>query len=124
MKKLFTLFLAALMLVSCLTACGSDASGALKVIDVPLTVEEYAFAIHKERLDLLEQFNNTLQEMREDGTLQRILDHYLHKDDGSQVQASQDGKKSIFGRIANEFHINFVTNDRYKFLLRGLGITL
>ena len=96
----------------------------LKLLSEPLTVEEYAFAIHKERLDLLEQFNNTLQEMKDDGTLQRILDHYLHKDDGSQVQASQDEEKSIFGRIANEFHTNFITNDRYKFLLKGLGITL
>ena len=96
----------------------------LKLLSEPLTIEEYAFAIHKDRPELLEQFNNTLQEMKEDGSLQRILDHYLHKDDNPLIQAVHTGEKGFFGRIANEFHTNFITNDRYKFLLKGLGITL
>ncbi len=56
MKKLLTLTLAAAMLVVSLVSC-SSASSEVKVIDIPLTEEEYAFGVDKAQPELLEQAN-------------------------------------------------------------------
>ena len=56
MKRLLTLTLAAAMLVVSLVSC-SSASSEVKVIDIPLTEEEYAFGVDKDQPELLEQTN-------------------------------------------------------------------
>ena len=52
----------------------------VKVIDVPLTVEEYAFGIDKAQDGLLESVNAILAEMKEDGTLDAIVAAYATGD--------------------------------------------
>lgn len=48
----------------------------VKVIDVPLTVEEYAFGVDKAQNDLLASVNTILAEMKADGTLDAIVAAY------------------------------------------------
>ena len=52
----------------------------VKVIDVPLTVEEYAFGVDKAQDGLLESVNAILAEMKEDGTLDAIVAAYATGD--------------------------------------------
>ncbi len=48
-----------------------------KVIDVDLTSEEYAFGVDKTQEDLLEQVNDFVGKIMEDGTLEEICDNYF-----------------------------------------------
>ena len=49
---------------------------AIKVIDIALTEEEYAFGVDKEQADLLAQVNAILATMKTDGTLAKIVAAY------------------------------------------------
>ena len=52
----------------------------VKVIDVPLTVEEYAFGVDKAQSELLTSVNTILAEMKADGTLDAIVAAYATGD--------------------------------------------
>ena len=58
MKKLLAICMAAALSVSMLTGCGSKVeeakSDAVKVIDINLTQEEYAFGVDKDQPELLD----------------------------------------------------------------------
>ena len=48
----------------------------VKVVDIPLTVEEYAFGVDKNQPELLDQVNAIIAEMKADGTLDAIVHAY------------------------------------------------
>jgi polar amino acid transport system substrate-binding protein len=54
----------------------SETSG-LKILDEAFAVEDYAIAIAKGNEDLLDKVNAALAELKEDGTLQAIVDKYI-----------------------------------------------
>lgn len=83
-KKILSLLLAAAMVLSllALTSCGS-ASTEVKVIDIPLTDEEYAFGVDKNQPELLEAANTFIAKIMEDGTFDEICNHYFG--DGTPV---------------------------------------
>ena len=49
----------------------------LVLLDEAFTEEDYAMAIAKENTELLEKVNKALAELKEDGTLQAIVDKYI-----------------------------------------------
>ena len=49
----------------------------IKVIDIKLTDEEYAFGVDKAQPDLLESLNAYLKGIKEDGTFDGILSKYF-----------------------------------------------
>ena len=49
----------------------------LVVLDEAFVVEEYAIAVNKEKTELLEQINASLQKLIDDGTVQTIIDKYI-----------------------------------------------
>lgn len=75
MKKLLALALAAIMLIGCLAGCGSSAK--VKVIEIDLTSEEYAFGVDKTQPELLTQVNDFIKKIKEDGTFDEILNKYF-----------------------------------------------
>ena len=78
MKKITALLLAALMLVSvlgALTACGGNAG--VKVIDIALSEEEYAFAVAKDDAELLTQVNDFMKKIKENGKFDEICNNYF-----------------------------------------------
>lgn len=50
----------------------------LKILDTEYANEDYAIAVNKEDTELLEQINQALSELKADGTLQAIIDKYIH----------------------------------------------
>lgn len=98
LKKFAALALTAVMVCS-MAACGSSgdtgssssgsssASGSnegtdsaakgVKVVDIDLTEEEYAFGVDKNQPELLEQVNSFISQIKEDGTLDEIFDKYF-----------------------------------------------
>ena len=103
-KKLFALVLASVMAVS-MTACGesksasdnsgsakSDSAGSskgVKVIDIDLTNEEYAFGVDKDQEELLTQVNDFIGKIKEDGTLDDICQKYFGGGEPTAVKSAQ-----------------------------------
>ena len=77
MKKILALALAAIMLIGCLAGCGSSSGPKVKVIDIDLTSEEYAFGVDKTQPELLDQVNAFIKKIKEDGTFDEILNKYF-----------------------------------------------
>ncbi len=76
MKKIIALALVCLMLVSCFASCASSVKG-VKVVDVKLTEEEYAFAVQKGDTELLNSLNAFMTEIRESGKFDEIINKYF-----------------------------------------------
>ena len=53
------------------------ANEGLKILETEYAVEDYAAAMNKENQELLEKFNEALNELIEDGTVQKIVDKYI-----------------------------------------------
>ena len=85
-KKYLALAMSCVLSISAFTACGDSGSGdkvTAKVIEIDLTSEEYAFGVDKEQPELLEQVNEFIEEIKEDGTLDKICNNYFG--DGTPV---------------------------------------
>lgn len=107
MKKLLALVLAALLCATCLVAfasCkkkgdadGEDAADApvVKVINVALTEEEYAFAVAKGNDDLLAQLNAYLTKIQGNGTFTAIVNKYFG--DGTPTAVTSAATKKTDG---------------------------
>ena len=80
MKKVLTLLLSLVLTISCvicLASCGKKAKQ-LKVIDVPLTAESYAYAVQKGNTELLTTVNELLAELKANGQLDQIINSYFN----------------------------------------------
>lgn len=83
MKKIITLILALTMILSMtfsLASCNSDNSetgDVVKVVDVKLTDEEYAFVAKKDNTALVNDFNAFLAEIKENGTFDALVAKYF-----------------------------------------------
>ena len=81
MKKILSVILMAAMLLTsvlALAACGGSSSGnALKVIDIPLTSEEYAYAVAKGDAELLASVNEFLAEIKSNGKFDEVINKYF-----------------------------------------------
>lgn len=79
MKKLLAFTLAALMAVGCiftLASCKKNSSE-LKVVDIPLTEEKYAFAVQKGDSEMLGKLNDFLAKIQSNGTFNEIMNKYF-----------------------------------------------
>lgn len=55
----------------------AEANNNLKVLDEALAKDEYAIALDKKNDKLLEQVNKAIKELKEDGSLDKIIDKYM-----------------------------------------------
>ena len=54
-----------------------DSNEGLKLLDTPYTEEEYSYEISYDNQEVYDLVNGALQEMLEDGTVQKIVDKYI-----------------------------------------------
>ena len=54
-----------------------ETTDGLQILDTDYVQEDYAAAIQKGNTDLLNAVNGALKELKEDGTIQKILDNYI-----------------------------------------------
>ncbi|MGM9637178.1 MAG: transporter substrate-binding domain-containing protein [Eubacteriales bacterium] len=89
MKKLIALLLTSVTLLTSLslTSCSSG-STKVKVIDLPLSSEEYAFAVAKDNTDLLEKTNAFLAKIKENGKFDEICNNYFGDGTPLQIQSA------------------------------------
>lgn len=95
-------------------------SKGLKILPEPLVEEEYAMAVSKSRPELLEMLNKSLAELEADGTLARITESYM-KDNKPENTAEAH---RAWARLKENFHTNFIKNDRWTYLVKGFWVTI
>ena len=84
MKKLIALLLTIVLLTFSLASCGNETDkDAVKVVDIPLTEEEYAFCVAPGNTELLETVNAFLKQSKENGVFDTIVNNYFG--DGTPV---------------------------------------
>lgn len=94
LKKIAALLLAVLMVVALASCSKSGASKEVKVIDIKLTDEEYAFGVKKDDPELLEKVNAYVKQIKEDGTFEKICDKYFGDGTPEGIEsAKQDSAK-------------------------------
>ena len=94
MKKIISFALACLMLVTCVAcfaSCGGDTKG-VKVIEIKLTEEEYAFAVQKGNTTLLNQLNTFMTEIKSNGKFDEIVNKYFGDGTPSAVTSASEMK--------------------------------
>lgn len=100
MKRFLAACLTAAMVVGMAVGCGSSSddkggsgddssAAAVKVIDIDLTEEEYAFGVDKTQPELLEQVNAFVNKIKEDGTLDEICEKYFGGGDPTPVESAE-----------------------------------
>ncbi len=95
MKKLIALLLAVVMMAT-LCACGKTDTAAdkVKVIDIALSEESYAFCVNKEDAELLTKVNEYLKKIQGDGTFDAICDNYFGDGTPNKVESAvEDASK-------------------------------
>jgi polar amino acid transport system substrate-binding protein len=93
MKKIVSLLLAMMLAFACLalTACG--ATKQVKVIDIALTNEKYAFGVDKNQPQLLEKVNEFIVEIKSNGKLDEICEKYFQGGTPEGVTSAAENSK-------------------------------
>ena len=93
--KAFASVLASVMMISALAACGSE-KVTLKILDTEYADEDYAICVAKENAQLLEDVNKALEEIKADGTADKIVCKYISgTDSGLTFQENAEGKEEL-----------------------------
>ena len=78
MKKIISLTLIIAVIGTILISCGAPApKNGVKVIDIPLSVEDYAYCVAKDNTELLESVNAYLAEIKTNGKFDQICNNYF-----------------------------------------------
>ncbi|MFA5449148.1 MAG: transporter substrate-binding domain-containing protein [Clostridia bacterium] len=93
MKKLTVVIMVVILAITAsLTLIACNEKEQVKVIEVSLTEEEYAFAVAKGNDDFLDEVNTFLAKIKADGTFDAILDKYFG--DGTPTPVTSAAKDS------------------------------
>ena len=88
MKKFLALILATMMLACCFAACG-DAANGVKVVEIDLTEEDYAFGVDKNQPELLKAANELIAEIKENGKFDEICNKYFGDGEPTAVTSAK-----------------------------------
>ena len=88
----------------------------LTTLDTAFAEESYAIAVSKDNPDLTEQLNGAIAELKEDGTLDAILDKYIAKVEGATGYVSPEGTEYPNGTLVMATNAAF---DPYEYIENG-----
>ncbi|MBP3436085.1 MAG: transporter substrate-binding domain-containing protein [Clostridia bacterium] len=115
MKKFLALLLAVVMVFS-FAACGGK-SGTVKVVEIDLTDELYAFGVDKDQPELLEDVNAFIKKIMENGKFDEICNKYFGDGTPTPVtSAEQDDSKDQLVVVTNAEFAPFEYKDGDKYL--------
>ena len=95
MKKMLAIALALVMMLSCVAvfaSCKAPEETGVKVIEIKLTEEEYAFAVQKGNTELLAQLNAFMTEIKANGQFDAIVDKYFGDGTPTAVVSAKEKK--------------------------------
>ena len=88
----------------------------LTMLDTAFAEESYAIAVSKDNPDLTEALNGAIAELKEDGTLDAILDKYIAKVEGATGYVSPEGTEYPNGTLVMATNAAF---DPYEYIENG-----
>lgn len=88
----------------------------LTMLDTAYTEESYAIAVSKDRPELTEALNGAIAELKEDGTLDAILNKYIAKEEGATGYVSPEGTEYPNGTLVMATNAAF---DPYEYIENG-----
>ncbi len=88
----------------------------LTTLDTAFAEESYAIAVSKDNPDLTEQLNGAIAELKENGTLDAILDKYIAKVEGAEGYVSPEGTEYPNGTLVMATNATF---DPYEYIANG-----
>lgn len=86
--RLIAVVLVAVFALAALAACADKNDVTAKVIEIELTDEDYAFGVDKDQPELLEQVNDFVKEIMDNGTFEEICNKYFGDGTPSPVQSA------------------------------------
>ena len=95
MKKILSIALALVMMLSCIAvfaSCKEPEEKGVKVIDIKLTEEEYAFAVAKGNTELLNQLNTFMAKIKANGEFEAIVNKYFGDGTPTPVTSAKEKK--------------------------------
>ena len=122
MKKIISLVLALALCLGAtfaITSCGDivESEPVVKVIDIPLTVEEYAFAVAKGNTELLNAVNELMTEITANGKFDEIVDKYFGSGTPTEVVSAAtektDGSQLIVATNAAFAPFEYLEGSKY-----------
>ena len=88
----------------------------LTTLDTAFAEESYAIAVSKDNPDLTEALNGAIAELKEDGTLDAILNKYIAKEEGATGYVSPEGTEYPNGTLVMATNATF---DPYEYIENG-----
>ena len=86
--RLIAVVLVAVFALAALAACADKNDVTAKDIEIELTDEDYAFGVDKDQPELLEQVNDFIKEIMDNGTFEEICSKYFGDGTPSPVQSA------------------------------------
>ena len=69
----------------------------LKILEEPFEDEDYAICLAKDNVELLEKINKALAELKQEGTLDAIINNYIGEETGKSPYVSPEGTERSNG---------------------------
>ena len=88
----------------------------LTMLDTAYKEESYAIAVSKDNPELTEALNGAIAELKEDGTLDAILNKYIAKEEGATGYVSPEGTEYPNGTLVMATNATF---DPYEYIENG-----
>jgi len=85
----------------------AEGNDAVKVLEEPFTVEDYAICISKENTELTKAFNEAIAEIKSNGTLEAILDKYINQTEGAAGYVTPEGTDTSKGTLVMATNAEF-----------------
>ena len=88
----------------------------LVMLDTAYAEESYAIAVSKDNPELTEALNGAIAELKEDGTLDAILNKYIAKEEGATGYVTPEGTEYPNGTLVMATNATF---DPYEYIENG-----
>lgn len=85
----------------------------LSILEEPLVEEKYAMVVAKENKELTEDINEVLNELKEDGTLDQIVDYYIGDDKSGKSYETPSGQEYPNGTLIMGTNAQFAPYEYY-----------
>lgn len=86
----------------------------LSILEEEFAIEDYAICVSKQNTELKDQINQALKELKEDGTLQNIIDNYINENDEGFHYESPEGLTYENGTLIMATNAAFPPYEYYK----------
>lgn len=86
----------------------------LSILEEEFAIEDYAICVSKDKPELRDSINQALRELKEDGTLQKIIDNYINDNDEGFHYQSPEGLTYENGTLVMATNAAFPPYEYYK----------